>query len=88
MTWRVSGSYWFLVTNELLLPYFVKKNVTKGQRQRLKSEKDTKVSTCQVVYRKSDQLRVKPEAIAVVLSLTSKSFSRVKEDKALVATTP
>ena len=45
MTWLVFGSYWLPVTNEFLLSAFVKKDVTKGQRQRLKPEKDTKVST-------------------------------------------
>jgi hypothetical protein len=44
------------MTNELLLPYFVKKNVTKGQRKRLKLKKDTKVSTFPVVYPRSDRL--------------------------------
>jgi cytochrome c553 len=68
MTWLVSGSYWLRVTNELLLPYCVKKNVTKGQRQRLKPEKDTKVSTCQVVHRKS------------VRGLTSASQARIVEE--------
>jgi hypothetical protein len=60
MTWRVSGSYWLPVTNELLLPYFVKKNVTKGQRQRLKPKKDTKVSTFPVIHPRSDQFVLKP----------------------------
>jgi len=60
MTWRVSGSYWLSVTNELLLPYCVKKNVTKGQRKRLKLKKDTKVSTFPVVYPRSDQFVLKP----------------------------
>jgi hypothetical protein len=60
MTWLVFGSYWLIVTNELLLPYCVKKNVTKGQRQRLKSKKDTKVSTFPVVHPRSDQFVLKP----------------------------
>jgi hypothetical protein len=34
----------------------VKKNVTKGQRKRLKLKKDTKVSTFPVVYPRSDRL--------------------------------
>ena len=56
------------MTNELLLLAFVKKNVTKGQRQRLKPKKDTKVSTFPVVHRKS------------VRGLTSASQARIVEE--------
>jgi hypothetical protein len=38
----------------------MKKNVTKGQRQWLKSKKDTKVSTFPVVHPRSDQFVLKP----------------------------
>jgi hypothetical protein len=48
------------VTNEFLLSAFVKKNVTKGQRQRLKPAKDTKVSIFPVVHPRSDQFVLKP----------------------------
>ncbi len=44
----------------------MKKNVTKGQRQRLKLQKDTKVSTCQVVYCKSDQRTSDDEGVGLL----------------------
>jgi hypothetical protein len=50
----VTGEQRQMSCYELLLPYFVKKNVTKGQRQGLKLAKDTKVSNFSVVHPRSE----------------------------------